>query len=206
MKYGDIFRCQAFPNLKQIIQISHKSIPGTEKFKHCMNYTKSYTTNLTLPNKEEKVFEFYTDEGVKSLSHKDCLQRINEFNQKIKTEYSNVVNTAPIFYPINLTLGFLGAMAKRSYSVIPGNYNFVDMLKLIDSQRSPLFICEDNIMDIQLATDKVKDIKSITKIVEHVVMFTNRHNLKSKNYEGFKNLFQNSEFHLYDEHTFKPLD
>jgi hypothetical protein len=30
---GDIFKSKKYPNLKQIIQISHKTIPGTEKFK-----------------------------------------------------------------------------------------------------------------------------------------------------------------------------
>ena len=32
-KYGDLFKTQKYPNLKMIIQISHMSIPGTEKFK-----------------------------------------------------------------------------------------------------------------------------------------------------------------------------
>lgn len=192
--------------MKQIIQISHKTIPGTEKFRHCMNYTKSYLTNLSLPEKNEKVFEFYTDEGVKSITHKECLERINEFNQDLHSEYVNIVNSSPIFYPVNLTLGLLAGMANRSYSVFPGNYNFVEMLKLIDIQRSPVFICEDNIIDIQLASDRVKDVKNVTSIVEHVVMFTNRQNMKNKNLDSFKNVFPNAKFHLYDEITFKKLE
>ena len=32
-KYGDLFKTQKYPELKMIIQISHMSIPGTEKFK-----------------------------------------------------------------------------------------------------------------------------------------------------------------------------
>jgi hypothetical protein len=163
-------------------------------------------TNLTLPEKSEKVFEFYTDEGIKSITHKDCLERINEFNQNIKTDYTNIINSAPIFYPVNFALGFLGAMASRSYSVIPGNYNFMDMLKLVDVQKSPVFICEDNLTDMQMANEKMKDIQNITKNVEHVVMFTNRHNLKNKNLDFFKSLFGNSKFHFYDEHDFKKLD
>ncbi len=163
-------------------------------------------TNLTLPKKSEKVFEFYTDEGVKDLTHKECLDRINEFNQNIKTDYTNIVNTAPIFYPVNLTLGFLGGMASRSYSVIPGNYNFMEMLKLVDIQKSSVFICEDNITDLQLASDKLKDVQNVTKIVEHVVMFTNIHNLKNKSLDGFRSLFANAKFHLYDEHNFRKLD
>jgi len=34
-------KASKFPNLKQIIQISHKTYPGTQKFKVCiMNYSE----------------------------------------------------------------------------------------------------------------------------------------------------------------------
>ena len=33
VQYGDYLRSSNFSNLKQIIQISHKTIPGTQKFK-----------------------------------------------------------------------------------------------------------------------------------------------------------------------------
>lgn len=171
-----------------------------------MNYTKSYMTNLSLPVKTDKIFEFHTDEGLKSITHKECLERVAEFNQNIKTDYTNIINSAPIFYPVNFTLGFLGAMASRSYSVIPGNYNFMDMLKLVDVQKSPVFICEDNITDMQMANEKLKDIQNVTNIVEHVVMFTNRHSLKNKNIDSFKSVFSNAQFHMYDEHSFKKMD
>jgi len=32
-RYGDLFKSTKYPNLKLVIQISHKTIPGTEKFK-----------------------------------------------------------------------------------------------------------------------------------------------------------------------------
>ncbi len=122
MNHGDIFRPKAFPNLKQIIQISHKTLPGTEKFKHCLNYTKSYLTNLSLPElKNDNVFEIHTEQGVKTINHQETLQRVQEFVSNLKSEYTNIVNSAPIFYPVNFSLGFLGGLASKSYNVIPGN-------------------------------------------------------------------------------------
>jgi hypothetical protein len=49
-RYGDNFNNNAFPNLKLIMQISHVTIPGTQKFKHNLNYTKPILTHLKLPN------------------------------------------------------------------------------------------------------------------------------------------------------------
>lgn len=33
MRYGDNLESKKYPNLRMVIQISHKSYPGTEKFK-----------------------------------------------------------------------------------------------------------------------------------------------------------------------------
>ena len=206
MNHGDIFRPKAFPNLKQIIQISHKTLPGTEKFKHCLNYTKSYLTNLSLPElKNDNVFEIHTEQGVKTINHQETLQRVQEFVSNLKSEYTNIVNSAPIFYPVNFSLGFLGGLASKSYNVIPGNYNFVDMLKLIDSQKSPIFIAEDNLLDVQIANDKLQEVRRITEVVKDVVVFSNENTLKSKNLEHFKNIFGKSNIHFYDEYSFKKI-
>ncbi len=207
MQYGDIFKTKVYPNLKQIIQISHKSINGTEKFKHCLNYANSYMTNLSLPQiKNQIVFEIFTDNGVKTISHSDCLERISEFSKNIKIEYTNFVNSAPIFYPVNFTLGFLGGLATKSYNVIPGNYNFVEILKLIESQKAPIFLGEDNILDIQIAKEKLEDIKKITSHVNDVVIFSNESNLKKKNLDTFVKMFEKSKIQFYDEYSFKKLD
>lgn len=206
MQYGDIFSSKAYPNLKQIIQISHKTIPGTNKYKHCLNYSKSYMTNLSLPElKNENVFEIYSEAGVKTINHEDALKRINEFSQNIHTEYSNIVNSAPIYYPVNFTLGLLGGLNSKSYSVIPGTYNFVDMLKLIDSQKAPLFIGEHNILDIQIAKDKLEDVKKITNAVKDVVIFANEGEMKKKNSDNFKSIFGKANLHFYDEYSFRKL-
>lgn len=207
MQYGDLFKSKNFPDLKQIVQISHKTIPGTEKFKHCLNYSNSFMTNLSLPEiKNENVFEMYTDSGVKTINHQDTLQRISEFKNTIKSEYTNIVNSAPIFYPANFTLGLLGGLANKSYNVIPGSYNFVDIIKLIDNQKSPVFIGEDNLLDIQIAKDKIEDIKRITSEIQEVVIFSNEKNLKTKKIDAFTNLFSRSKIYFYDEHSFRKLD
>ncbi len=207
MRYGDLFKTEAFPELKQIIQISHKTISGTEKFKHCLNYSNSLMTNLSLPElKNENVFEMYTDSGVKTINHQDCLQRITEFRKNLKSEYTNIVNSAPIFYPANFTLGLLGGLAAKSYNVIPGNYNFMEIVKLIETQRSPVFIGEDGILDLHVAHDKVEEVKGITAHVEEVVIFSNEANLKNKKIDAFTKLFANSKIQFYDEYSFRKLD
>ena len=202
-----MFKSKDFPDLKQIIQISHKTLPGTEKFKHCLNYANSYMTNLTLPEiKNENVFEIYTDNGVKTINHQECLQRISEFTNNIKSEFSNIVNSAPIFYPANFTLGFLGGLSNKSYNVIPGNYNFVEILKLIDTQKSSVFIGEDNILDIQISKDKLEDVQRITSEVKDVIIFSNESNLKSKKLDSFTQIFGKSKIQFYDEYSFRKLD
>lgn len=206
MQYGDIFRSKAFPDLKQIIQVSHKTIPGTEKFKHCMNYTESFMTNLELPElKNETVFEIYTENGVKTINHEESLQRMADFNSNHKLEYSNILNSAPIFYPANFTLGLLAGLSSKSYNIFPGHYNFIEMLKLIDSQKSEVFIGEDTLLDIQVAKDKLEDVKRITSIVKDVVILSSSATLDKKDFSGFKNVFDNSKIHFYDEFTFQKL-
>jgi hypothetical protein len=207
VRYGDLFQPVGFPNLRQIIQISHKTIPGTEKFKHCLNYANSYMTNLSLPDlKNETIFEIHTDQGIKTINHQDVLQRVKEFTQNLNYEFINIVNSAPIYYPANFALGFLGGLNMKSYNVIPGNYNFPEIIKLIESQRSPIFIAEDSLLDVQIAKDKLQDIQNITSLVNDVVVLSNEKNLKSKNLSEFKKVFANSRLQFYDEYSFKKLD
>jgi hypothetical protein len=118
-------------------------------------------------------------------------------------DYTNVVNSAPIFYPINLSLGFLGAIQNRSYSAFPGSYKFVDSLKLIDSQKAELFICEENMLDIQPAKDKANEIRDITKSVKNVVVFSSASSQRRT--EAFGELFTNAKLHFYDDLTFNKL-
>jgi hypothetical protein len=207
VRYGDLFQPVTFPNLRQIIQVSHKTIPGTEKFKHCLNYSNSYMTNLSLPElKNETIFEIHTDQGIKKFNHQEVLQRVSEFTQNLNYEFINIVNSAPIYYPVNFALGFLGGLSIKSYNVIPGNYNFPEILKLIQTQRSPVFIAEDGLLDIQIAKEKLQDVQNITQLVKDVVVLSNEQNLKCKNLDEFKKVFANSRLQFYDEYSFKKLD
>jgi len=36
-RYGDLIKTSKYPDLRMVIQISHKTIPGTEKFKVLLN-------------------------------------------------------------------------------------------------------------------------------------------------------------------------
>jgi hypothetical protein len=206
VRYGDIFKSKNFPNLKQIIQISHKTLTGSEKFKNCLNYSSSFMTNLSLPQlKNENVFEIYTESGVKFMNHVDSSQRISEFNNNLNIEFANILNSAPVFYPVNFTLGLVGGFSSKSYNIFPGNYNFVEMLKLIDSQKAQVFIAEDALLDVQIAEDKLENVKKITSIVNDVVIFSNPGHLDRKDLTSFKKIFESSNLHFYDEFSFKKL-
>jgi hypothetical protein len=163
-------------------------------------------TNINLPdlNGKETAFEIASSDRTAKLSHEECLDKLNSFTKQFGGyEYTTIVNSAPIFYPANFTLGFLGALSNNNYTVIPGNYNFIDSLKLIDSQQSPVFICEEGLLDVQPAQDKIKEIKDITKTVKELVIFANP---KSSRNEGkFKELFENAKFNYYDELTFNKI-
>ena len=164
-------------------------------------------TNLSLPEiKNENVFEIYSDKGLNIVNHQQVLERINNFSQNLNYQFINIVNSAPIQYPSNFVLGFLGGLANSSYNVLPGNYNFPEILKLIHSQKSPLFIAEDSLLDVKLANDKLADVQSITSHVQDVVILTSEDNLKSKNFDEFKKVFANSKLNFYDEITFQKLD
>jgi hypothetical protein len=162
-------------------------------------------TNLNLPELKgtETAFEIFTSDKTIKLSHDDCLDRLNIFSKSYEGyEYNSVVNSAPIFYPSNLTLGLLGSIANRNYTIIPGNYNFIDSLKLLESQKAPMFICEENLLDIQPAKEKHKEIKDITKNVKEVIILANA---KSKKDNRFNELFENATFSYYDEYSFNKL-
>jgi hypothetical protein len=170
-----------------------------------MNYTKPSLTNISLPSVDSgtNAFEIHSHGKTFNYSHEECLERIEKFAKSFNLDYSNVVNSAPIFYPINISLGLLGSLRNRCYSVFPGNFNFIDSLKLIDSNKAEMFICEENMLNIKPANDKINDIKGITKGVKHVVIFSNSNN-ENKG-DSFKELFTNAEFHYYDEYTFNKL-
>ncbi len=214
MQYGDIFKSSQFPSLKQIINISHKTIPGTEKFKHCLNYTKSFMTNISLPdinsnNNNIPHHQIYSDNNVHNLTHSNSLNAIEKFNTSLNMSFKNIVNSAPVFYPANFTLGLIGGFASNSYNVFPGNYNFVETLKLIQSQGAELFIGEDALFDMDIGgkVNDVDGIKSVTESVRDVVIFTSQDSLKER--EGgmkkFKEMFENANMHLYDEVSLEKL-
>jgi hypothetical protein len=159
-----------------------------------------------LPNISNNIaFEVFNENGVSKLSHSDCLQKVNEFSFQTKINYNNIINSAPIFYPANFNLGFLGAISTKSYSVFPGSYNFNSILKMIEINKSEHLICEDSLIDVQLNKEKIKEVIKITEKVREVYVFTNESSLKEKNLETFKQIFVNANFNFYSEFNFNKI-
>jgi hypothetical protein len=47
---GDTLQSKQYPKLKQVIQISHMTLPGTCKFKNAMVYAQPSLTTNSLPS------------------------------------------------------------------------------------------------------------------------------------------------------------
>jgi len=161
---------------------------------------------LDLPDISNNItFEVLEGKGVTKLSHSDCLSRVNEFVSSSKLNYNNIVNSAPVSYPSNFNLGLIGALSTKSYSIYPGSYNFNNILKMIETNKSSHLVCEDSLMDIRLSKEKLKDLRNITEMVKEILVLTNEETLKQKNIEAFKEIFVNANLNFYSENTFSKI-
>lgn len=190
-------------NVQHVIQISHKSILNTVKFKQAFNYSTGFKTNINLPEIKENsnVFEIYRSNdknGRISLTHGDLMDKIRSNNSV--TEYINVVNTAPIFYPSNFVLGFLRNLLSKNFIVIPATYSLKEILKIVENQNSKKLVCEGNLLDLtldkKLFENKFNSIEEITVIGE---------NLKEKNSSNFSSYFPNAKIEFFDEFSFNKV-
>jgi len=150
-------------------------------------------------------FEVFNENGVSKFSHSDCLVKVNQFASESKLNYNNIVNSAPIFYPANFNLGLLGAISSKSYSIFPGSYNFNNILKMIEINRSEHLICEDSLIDVQLNKEKIKEIRKITEMIKEIFVLTNESSLKEKNLDNFKQIFVNANLNFYCESSFNKI-
>lgn len=163
--------------------------------------------NITLPKiSENSVFEIYSGKNVLKFTHADCLNKINEFSKHTNLNYTNIVNSAPVIYPVNLTLGLLGAISSKCYSIFPGSYNLHNILKMLELNKSQNLICEDSLMDIQLNKEKLNEVRSVTEQVKQVYVFTNEYSLKEKNIKGFKEIFVNANLNFYSDVNFDKIE
>lgn len=191
-------------NVQHVIQISHKSIVNTVKFKQAFNFSSGFKTNINLPEIKENsnVFEIFRSSSDKNerinLNHGSLMDKLR--NTNLNQEYINVVNTAPIFYPANFVLGFLRNLISKNFVVLPATYSLKEILKIVESQNAKKIICEGNLLDLQLDKklfeNKFNSIEEITVIGE---------NLKDKNSSNFSSYFPNAKIEFFDEFTFNKI-
>jgi len=162
--------------------------------------------NVTLPEIGDKsAFEIYSDNNVLKFSHQDCLEKINKFSTENKMNYTNVINSAPLVYPVNATLGFLGCLNNKSYSIFPGSYNFNNILKMIEINRANHLICEESLLGISMSAEKIKQICHVTERVNQIYIFTAENQVDESNIKNFKEIFPNAEMNFYSDKTFNRI-
>lgn len=188
------------------IQISHKSLNGMIKFKQAFNYATNFNTNIKLPEIKEDINAFEiirSNDSVISLNHGQVDSVVS--NTNIDLSYGTVVNSAPGFYPISLTLGFLANLSKKNYVVFPGTYSLKDILQLVKNQNAEQFICEGNLLDLNADEKKLKEISSYTENVNSLIVFGEEENLKNKDSSFLQNCFPKAKMEFYDEFTMRKF-
>ena len=165
-------------------------------------------TNNELPNvfkKDDKIFEIHANDKVNTLTTGDLADKIIKFNESLSQEHQTIVNCAPIHYPINFAYGLISPLMNQVYTVIPGHYNFIDIAKLAASQKSPVLIMEDNLLDIQVPKERKDALKKVLSNVKDIVLISNKDNIKDKKLDNFRELFNDANFKIYDEYTFDKI-
>lgn len=154
---------------------------------------------------ENTAFEIHSDNNVSQLSHQFLLNKINNFSSENNMKYSNVVNSAQFIYPINSTLGFLGTLNTKSYSIFPGSYNFNNILKMIEINRSKHLICEEGLLEISLSEEKLKQVLHVTEQVNNICVFGSGENVNEYELRNLKEIFPNAEVNFYNDKTFSKI-
>ena len=199
----DLLNNTKLPN--HTIQISHKSLPGMAKFKQAFNYGSGFNTNIDLPEVHENwnAFEIVRSGSSLYLSHSDIMSKIQNSNNSLT--YSTVINSAPGFYPISFTLGFLNNLLNKNYTVFPGTYSLKEILKLVNNQQAKQFICEGNLLDIKADESRAVEISESTKDVNSLVIFGEENELKNKDTSFLEKCFPNATLEYYDEYNMQKF-
>jgi hypothetical protein len=163
-------------------------------------------SNVSLPEIGDKsAFEIYSDNGVTKFSHQDCLEKINKFSNENKFNYANVVNSAPLIYPVNAILGFLGSLNNKSYSIFPGSYNFNNILKMIEINGANHLICEESLLGLTMSSEKLKLISHVTEKINQIIVFTADNQIDESNIKNFKEIFPNAKMNFYSDKTLRKI-
>lgn len=193
---------------KHIIQISHKTIEGTIKFKQAFNYSTGLNSNLVLPELSDTSIAFEVlkgDNGKVTYNHKDIADLALQAASESGVKHGVILNSAPIFYPSNFTIGFLSHLKNNNYVVFPGSYSLKDIINVQKNQKAKQFVCEGNLLDISLPENKVNEISAATQSIESLIVIGEGSVLKEKNQEHLKKFFPNAKVELFDEFSMKRI-
>lgn len=162
--------------------------------------------NIELPDIGNRTaFETYSENNVISYTHQNCLEKINQFSAENKINYANVVNSAPLIYPVNTTLGLLGSLNNKSYSIFPGSYNFNNIVKMIEINRANHLICEESLLGITMSQEKIKQISDVTEKVNQITIFKSEGKIEEGIVNNFREIFPNAQMDFYSDKTFNRI-
>lgn len=178
---------------KHIIQISHKSLEGMIKFKQAFNYSEGFNTSIHLPDLDESLIAYSSTSG--DITHGD-INNICENQSKLMKNYSNTVNSAPCFHPSSMVLGLISQISNQNYTAFPGTYSMKEILKQIKMQNASRFICEGNLLEMQLPEDKYKEIADKSSALENVIVLSES-TLSSNQQKFIDKCFKNANIEVY---------
>ena len=186
---NSILRTSAFPNLKQIIQISHKTIPKTNKFKHTLNYSGLLTTlkqPTLLPSDVAVQIHFTADEH-EQLTHANLLENAHAISEGLNIKNSNVINTTSTANAASLTL-FLAMLESANYSAFPSSFQF-DLQEIILKQNAQTIALEEELAKNILSADNTK-LRETSDMITNAALFVpeTNHSLAGDLHKAFPNL------------------
>lgn len=189
---------------KHIIQISHKSINNTIKFKQAFNYSSGLSSSIYLPNLDynSTALEIHSLDKTNNFSFDDLFSDTNTSYDKSES-YNSVVNSVPVYNPYNMVQGLIKQLVNYNYVVFPGSYSLKEITDNIKMQNAYRFICEEGLLDVSIPDNKLNNIESNSSGVKEVYIFGSSNDLKSKfessKNSGFLSCFKNAEFYNVDQ-------
>lgn len=187
---------------KHFIQISHKSLPNTIKFKQAFNYGSGFNTNITLPVIEESSIAYKLPQ--KDITHMEIYNAIESYSSANSNKYENTINSVPCSFPSSMVLGFLTQITNQNYTIYPGSFSLKDIIKQIKMQKADRLICEEGLLDIELTETNYLEVGEKAKTVESLIVLGNSE-LTSKRNNFISKCFKNAKVEVYDIENFNKI-
>lgn len=132
---GDPLKIQAYPDLKQIIQLGYSSIRGVIKFKDAMVYANPKLSNFQIPDNETGDQAFVSYKGGKEVSSFTNGELASHAQRLWEQNFSSTNKQVPVFMSVNLETplafsAFLANNAHHQKVFIPSTFN---MSKILNS-------------------------------------------------------------------------